>query len=208
VSSGRRGKGDEAAAASGAPSTDTDGERATAWLRKEIVTGRLPPNQKLSQRQLARELGVSSIPMREAPWTLKAEGFLTASQRGATMVAPMNRTELQGITDLQFMLVPALATEVQVGSIPAGSTGSLGPTGRRRDNTFSRCCATTWNAIRWPTAPSISTSAARSTADCSPISSGTAVPESPTAGPSRLAGWLVRLGASSAARRAERLLWT
>ena len=49
---------------------------ATDALRDMIVTGRIAPGTELSQVQLAREIGVSTTPLREALRGLEAEGLV------------------------------------------------------------------------------------------------------------------------------------
>ncbi len=48
----------------------------TQALRDRIVTGDLAPGTRLVERQVAEQLGVSRVPVREALRTLEREGFL------------------------------------------------------------------------------------------------------------------------------------
>ena len=61
---------------------------ATELIREAIVNGRLTPGQRLKEEELARELGISRTPIREALLVLQAEGLVDAApNRGATVRA-------------------------------------------------------------------------------------------------------------------------
>jgi len=57
---------------------DSTPERIATQLRTGIVTGRLPPGQALREVEIARQLGVSRGPVREAFQRLIQEGLLEA----------------------------------------------------------------------------------------------------------------------------------
>jgi DNA-binding GntR family transcriptional regulator len=57
---------------------DSTPERIVTQLRTGIVTGRLPPGQALREVEIARQLGVSRGPVREAFQRLIQEGLLEA----------------------------------------------------------------------------------------------------------------------------------
>ena len=55
-------------------------------IRQAIVEGRLAPGTRLKEEELARELGTSRTPVREALLVLQAEGLVDAARnRGATV---------------------------------------------------------------------------------------------------------------------------
>ena len=56
-------------------------------LYEQIVTNILPPNSPIIIDQVARDLGVSHIPVREAIQQLEAEGFLHSQPFTSTVVA-------------------------------------------------------------------------------------------------------------------------
>ena len=59
---------------------------ATELIRAAITDGRLEPGQRLKEEELARELGISRTPVREALLVLQAEGLVqSAPNRGATV---------------------------------------------------------------------------------------------------------------------------
>jgi DNA-binding GntR family transcriptional regulator len=59
---------------------------ATELIREAILDGRLEPGSRLKEEELARELGISRTPVREALLMLQAEGLVeTAPNRGAVV---------------------------------------------------------------------------------------------------------------------------
>ena len=59
---------------------------ATELIREAIIEGRLAPGQRLKEEELARELGISRTPVREALLLLQAEDLIDAApNRGATV---------------------------------------------------------------------------------------------------------------------------
>jgi DNA-binding GntR family transcriptional regulator len=59
---------------------------ATELIRQAILDGRLEPGSRLKEEELARELGISRTPVREALLMLQAEGLIeTTPNRGAVV---------------------------------------------------------------------------------------------------------------------------
>jgi DNA-binding GntR family transcriptional regulator len=59
---------------------------ATELIREAIIDGRLKPGQRLKEEDLARQLGISRTPIREALLMLQVEGLIVATpNRGATV---------------------------------------------------------------------------------------------------------------------------
>ena len=70
---------------------------ATEAIREAILDGSLEPGSRLKEEQLARELGTSRTPIREALFVLQTDGLVEASpNRGATVrrYAPADLDEL------------------------------------------------------------------------------------------------------------------
>lgn len=65
-------------------------------LREFIFSGLLRPGSKIDQDELARQFGVSKLPIREALITLESEGLIDNLPRRGSFVAPLTR---QDITD-------------------------------------------------------------------------------------------------------------
>jgi DNA-binding GntR family transcriptional regulator len=71
-----------------APLTRNASAVAADLIRNAIADGRLEPGRRLKEEELARELGISRTPVREALLVLQTEGVLeSAPNRGATVRA-------------------------------------------------------------------------------------------------------------------------
>ena len=84
-------------------------DRVAVELRRSIVSGALAPGQTFSLRELAGQLGVSFIPIREALRDLESEGLVVSSPGRSTMVAPLDLEDLRSIYRLRRTLEPELA---------------------------------------------------------------------------------------------------
>src|SRR5580658_9291793 len=67
-------------------------ERTYTVLRDRIRSGALVPRERLNIDGLARELGVSAIPVREALRRLEAEGWVRFQPNVGAIVAPVDAT--------------------------------------------------------------------------------------------------------------------
>lgn len=82
----------------------TASSAAAELIREAIADGRLQPGQRLKEEVLARELGISRTPIREALLVLQTEGLVEASpNRGAT-VRSYDLPDLEEIYELRAML--------------------------------------------------------------------------------------------------------
>ncbi|MBB6550555.1 GntR family transcriptional regulator [Nonomuraea rubra] len=87
-----------------------------AYLRvKELVlSGALLPGSVIAQAQLAREIGISTTPLREALRRLKSEGLVELDAHRDARVAPLAAEEARDLLELRRSLDPlavALAAE-------------------------------------------------------------------------------------------------
>lgn len=77
---------------------------ATDVLRDAIIDGRLAPGERLKEVELAKELGISRTPVREALLVLQTEGLVEAiPNRGATVRAH-TAEDLDDLYQLRAML--------------------------------------------------------------------------------------------------------
>ena len=68
------------------------GSRANSvyeWLRERIIDGTLPSGARIRERDIAEELRVSRIPVREALPQLESEGYIVTLPRRGAVVVPM-----------------------------------------------------------------------------------------------------------------------
>ena len=68
-------------------------EQVIDHLREEILTSRLAPGTELGEAALARSLGISRGPLREALGALTAEGLVTIVPRRGAVVTRLTRKE-------------------------------------------------------------------------------------------------------------------
>jgi DNA-binding GntR family transcriptional regulator len=81
--------------------TDLVGQVARL-LTEAIVQGRMPPGSKLVEAGIARELGVSRAPVREAARLLESQGLLVASPRRGFFVRQFAADDIDQIYDLRL----------------------------------------------------------------------------------------------------------
>jgi DNA-binding GntR family transcriptional regulator len=86
------------------PLTQNASDAAVQLIRSAIVDGRLQPGERLREEELARELGISRTPVREALRTLQEEGLVeSAPHRGAT-VRTYEIEDLDELYDMRALL--------------------------------------------------------------------------------------------------------
>jgi DNA-binding GntR family transcriptional regulator len=81
--------------------TDLVGQVARI-LTKAIIEGRLPPGAKVVEAGVARELGISRAPVREAARLLERQGLLVANPRRGFFVRKLEPTDIDEIYDLRI----------------------------------------------------------------------------------------------------------
>ena len=85
-------------------SVATAQEVAAAALRQAILDGDLRPGDKVRQEEMARRLGVSVIPVREALRVLAGEGQVTYRRRQGYVVAELDVRDLAEVYRLRELL--------------------------------------------------------------------------------------------------------
>ena len=95
---------DQALGRSKRPTRKATHEVVAAVLREAISTGRLKARQPLPQAEIAANLQVSHIPVREALRQLESEGLVTYQpNRGAT-VSALSTSEIREIYEIRALL--------------------------------------------------------------------------------------------------------
>ncbi|MFE3905661.1 GntR family transcriptional regulator [Streptomyces sp. NPDC059153] len=79
-------------------------DRVYVELRERIIEGEYPPGHRLVERELAEELGVSRIPLREAMQQLESEGFLVTQPRRGSLVAGFGTDDAEHLFDVREKL--------------------------------------------------------------------------------------------------------
>ncbi|MEQ8700930.1 MAG: GntR family transcriptional regulator [Bauldia litoralis] len=77
-------------------------EFAYNQIRQLLIRGELRAGQSLRQEDLARTVGVSRLPIREALNRLTAEGLVTLRPRRGYIVTSLNRDEIREIFELRM----------------------------------------------------------------------------------------------------------
>ncbi len=75
-------------------------------LRERIITGELAMGSKLNEREIAEQLEVSRIPVREALPILESEGFITSQPRRGAVVHVLTVADAMEVFDLRRQLEP------------------------------------------------------------------------------------------------------
>ncbi|MGI5158698.1 GntR family transcriptional regulator [Microbispora sp. CA-102843] len=73
--------------------TRSKSQIAYDWIRERIETGRFSPGYRLVLDAVARQIGVSTVPVREAIRLLEAEGLVTFERNIGAQVAFMHEQE-------------------------------------------------------------------------------------------------------------------
>jgi len=89
--------------------TRTLAEQIAARLRHDVLSGELPPGQRLSQEALAEQFEVSRVPVRDALRMLHAEGLITTHPRFGTTVTELTVGDLEELYEMRLALEPVVA---------------------------------------------------------------------------------------------------
>ncbi|MCT1479783.1 GntR family transcriptional regulator [Microbacterium sp. p3-SID336] len=82
-------------------SGELESVRVTRILRDDIVLGRRPPGSRLIERDIAAELNVSRLPVREAIRTLVAEGVVIARPRTWAVVREFTHDDIRAFAEVR-----------------------------------------------------------------------------------------------------------
>jgi DNA-binding GntR family transcriptional regulator len=85
------------------------GEEATRYLRDALVSGAFQPGQRMAVEELARQLGVSAMPVREALVALANEGLLEVLPRRGFRVARIRRRDIADVFRVHAFVAGLLA---------------------------------------------------------------------------------------------------
>jgi DNA-binding GntR family transcriptional regulator len=73
-------------------------------LQNAIVSGRIAPGQRLVTDDIARQMGVSRSPVREAVGRLEARGFINTKPNWGSVVNELSRANLEEVLELRLNL--------------------------------------------------------------------------------------------------------
>lgn len=99
-------------------------DQVADYLTQAIIGQRFAPGERLSEVQLARDLGVSRAPVREAARLLESRGLLVSQPRRGFFVRALDARELADIFDLRLCL-ERHAMEQLAGCCPSEALAAL-----------------------------------------------------------------------------------
>ncbi|GHE22071.1 GntR family transcriptional regulator [Halomonas urumqiensis] len=79
-------------------------EQVADHLTEAIIAGHYQPGERLSEMALARSLGVSRAPVREAARLLESRGLVVSQPRRGFFVRALDAAELEDVFDLRLCL--------------------------------------------------------------------------------------------------------
>ncbi|WP_431284365.1 GntR family transcriptional regulator [Humitalea sp. 24SJ18S-53] len=90
-----------------------------AYLREEILSGRLAPGERIRPELVASHLGLSRMPVREALRQLDAEGLVTLRANRGALVTRHDRAALAEIFEMRALLEGLCARHAARAATPA-----------------------------------------------------------------------------------------
>lgn len=78
-------------------------EELMAYIKEQILAGHLNPGDRIVESRLARELGISQTPVREALRHLQGEGLTTIIPNKGTIVSPLDRKAVYEIYSVRAL---------------------------------------------------------------------------------------------------------
>ena len=79
-------------------------------IKASLLANRIPPESRINLDHLARELGVSNTPIRQALARLESEGLVSKQPyRGFVSSPLLNQTAIEELYDLRLMIEPVTA---------------------------------------------------------------------------------------------------
>lgn len=84
--------------------TPTTQELVYKELEHALVTARIKPGERLVAEKLARQMGISIIPIREAIARLEARNFLTVQPKKGAIVNELSEKKFKEILEIRLML--------------------------------------------------------------------------------------------------------
>ncbi|UCD80524.1 MAG: FCD domain-containing protein [Desulfobacterales bacterium] len=83
-------------------------------LFQAIISGRIPPGEKLVTDKIANRMNVSPMPVRDALYRLQAAGFISTRRKIGSIVNELSPENLEEITEIRLALEPMAASKAAV----------------------------------------------------------------------------------------------
>ena len=84
-------------------------ENAYRHIRDKVATGQFPAGERIYPAELAREIGISLVPVREAIGQLQSEGLIVHKPRRGIFVKEIERRDLADLIEFRTTLECAAA---------------------------------------------------------------------------------------------------
>lgn len=97
------------------------GAHVADYIRSAIMDGEFAPGQRIRQEMIAKRLGASRLPVREALRTLESEGMVTLEPNKGARVVTMDSVELNLLYDTRARIEPLVIAD----SVPHLSLASI-----------------------------------------------------------------------------------
>ena len=120
-------------------------QHVVGLLRDSILQGKLQGGQVLRQEDLATQLKVSRIPVREALRQLDAEGFVTLNPHHGAVVVSLSAEEVQEIYDIRV----ALETQALRLALPKFAADTLQQANAILDSIDQEVDVARWGELNW-----------------------------------------------------------
>jgi DNA-binding GntR family transcriptional regulator len=105
--------------------THSSAERAYQYVKQRLLDGRFAGGTLLSENELARRLGVSRTPVREAFLHLEGEGLLQLYPRRGALVVPISPSEAEDLLEARMLIEPHCARRVAADPARAAAAAAL-----------------------------------------------------------------------------------
>lgn len=113
-------------------------------IRDSIVSGDLRPGERLQQDVLARQMGVSRTPLREALAKLEEEGLVTVSPLRGVEVATLSAREILDLYEMRELL-DGLAARLAADRVSSQQVAGL----KRALDQLQRLVEKRWDSNKW-----------------------------------------------------------
>jgi DNA-binding GntR family transcriptional regulator len=87
-------------------------------LREDILSGKYKPGDRLNESSIAREFGISRIPVREALFELRESGLVMSHERRGMFVTSLSEEEVEKINSVRIVLETEALTLAQARMTP------------------------------------------------------------------------------------------
>jgi DNA-binding GntR family transcriptional regulator len=133
-----------------APMNQTTAERVRNYVRERIIAGDFRGGDRLVQDELAAQLGVSRIPLREGLARLEAEGFISVEAHQGAVVMPLSLDDGHELFELRSLLECRLI----VGAIPRMGTETFVAASEalqrmHEAEALGDAALASWSALNW-----------------------------------------------------------